>query len=132
MSLSSFSLILGVLFYVFGFPLIFSDEKHLTWRRKFLKDENMLRLIAVFVIAVAVTTLKRQYTISADGEGAIVLIAWIVLLKGLFMAWWPRNFGQYREMMEDSLLDSPAMQMFTGCIMVILGALFTYLGIMLA
>lgn len=131
MSLSSFSLVIGVFFYVFGFPLVFSDEKHLAWRRKFLKDENMLRLIAVAIISVAVTTLRRQYAVSADGEGAIVLIAWIVLLKGLFMAWWPARFGAYREKIEDSLLDSAAMQMFVGFLMVILGALFTYMGFIL-
>ena len=132
MSLSSFALILGVVFYVFGFPLVFSDDKHIAWRRKFLKDENILRLFAVVVISVAVTTLRRQHQISADGEGAVVFIAWIALIKGLFMAWWPATFGTYREMVEDSLLDSQAMQMFTGFIMVLLGALFTYLGLVLA
>lgn len=132
MSLSSFALILGVVCYVFGFPLVFSDEKHLAWRRKFLKDENILRLVAVGVISVAVTTLKRQYQVSPDGEGAVVLIAWIVLIKGLVMAWWPATFAKYREMIEDSLLDSQAMQMFTGFVMVLLGAFFTYLGLILA
>ncbi len=132
MSLSSFSLIIGVFFYVFGFPLVFSDEKHLAWRRKFLKDENILRLIGVFVISLAVTTLKRQHAVTGDGEGAIVLIAWITLFKGLFMSWWPKTFGTFREKIEDSLLDSSAMQMFTGFVMVILGALFTYLGLVLA
>ena len=132
MSLSSFALILGVFCYVFGFPLVFSDEKHMAWRRKFLKDENMLRLLAVAVISIAVTTLRRQHEISPDGEGAIVLIAWIVLLKGLFMAWWPVQFSKVREMLEDSLLDNDAMQVFTGFVMVLLGALFTYLGLVLA
>lgn len=132
MSLSSFALILGVVCYVFGFPLVFSDDKHLVWRRKFLKDENFLRLIAVVVISVAVTTLRRQHQITPDGEGAVVLIAWIVLIKGLVMAWWPATFRKYREMMEDSLLDTESMQTFIGFLMVLLGALFTYLGLVLA
>lgn len=132
MALSSFALILGVMCYVFGFPLVFSDEKHLAWRRKFLKDENMLRLVAVVVISVAVTTLKRQWQYTPDAEGAIVIVAWIVLLKGLFMAWWPATFAQYREKMEDYLLDTQAMQMFVGFVMVLLGAFFTYLGLILA
>lgn len=132
MSLSSFALILGVICYVFGFPMAFSDEKHMAWRRKFLKDENMLRLIAVAVISVAVTTLRRQYSISPDGEGAMVVIAWIVLFKGLFMAWSPAKFGAMREIIEKSLFDSDVLQAFTGFIMVLLGALFTYLGLVLA
>lgn len=131
MPLSSFALILGVVFYVFGFPLIFSDDKHIAWRRKFLKDDNVLRLIAVVVISVAVTTLRRQHAVTPDAEGAMVLIAWIVLIKGLVMAWWPATFGRYREMMEQSLLDTEGMQIFTGFLMVVLGAFFTYLGIVL-
>ncbi len=91
----------------------------------------MLRLIAVTVISVAVTTLRREHSISPDGEGVVVLIAWIVLLKGLFMAWWPARFGAYREKIEGVLLDSAAMQMFVGFLMVILGALFTYMGFVL-
>ncbi len=132
MSLSSFSLIIGVFFYVFGFPLVFLDEQHMAWRRKFLKDENMLRLIAVGVLSIAITTLRRQYQISSDAEGAIVLIAWIVLLKGIFMALLPATFGAYRAKMEGALLSSEAMQVFAGFVMVLLGALFTYVGFMLA
>ncbi len=132
MSLASFSLIIGVFFYVFGFPLVFLDEQHLAWRRKFLKDENMLRLISVGVLSIAVTTLRRQYQISPDAEGAVVFIAWIVLLKGVCMALWPASFGVYRAKMEVVMLSSEGMQVFAGFVMVLLGALFTYLGFMLA
>jgi hypothetical protein len=132
MSLSSFSLILGVYFYVFGFPLVFSDEKHLSWVKKFLKDENMLRLAAIAVISVAVTTLRRQWVISPDGEGVIIAIAWIVLLKGLVMAWWPATIIRVKGRMIESLMDSQGLQSFAGFVMVLLGALFTYLGLILA
>ncbi len=132
MYLSSFSLVIGVFFYVFGFPLVFLDEQHIAWRRKFLKDENTLRLISVAVISIAITTLRRQYHFSPDAEGLVVIIAWITLFKGFFMALWPSNFNTFRTKIEDALFDIQAMQMFTGIVMVLLGALFTYLGLVLA
>ncbi len=132
MSLVSFSLILGVFYYVFGFPLVFSDQKHLAWRRECLKDENMIRLMAVALISIAVTTLRYQHKISWDGEGIIVFFAWAMLLKGFFMAWWPARFGEVREQVEGYFLGSQGMQMFTGFVMVLLGALFTYFGLVIA
>lgn len=132
MSLSSFSLVIGVYFYVFGFPLVFSDEKHLNWIKKFLKDENMLRLAAIAVISVAVTTLRRQWNISPDGEGLMIAIAWVVLVEGLVMAWWPATIMKIKSRMIDAMMGSPGMQSFVGFVMVLLGALFTYLGLILA
>lgn len=131
MSLSSFSLILGACFYVFGFPMVFLDEKFLAWRKKIVRDENTLRLAALAVIAVAVTTLRRQWDVSADGEGLIVLLAWIVLIKGALMALFPAAVGRTKEKMEKMLLGTQAMQMFVGFVMVLLGALFTYMGLLL-
>lgn len=132
MLLSSFSLIIGVLCYVFGLPLVFSDQKYLAWKKKFLKDENSLRLFGVVIIAVAVTTLRRQWQLSPDAEGAIVVIAWLVLAKGLFAAWWPQTFGAVAQRIDNQLLGSTGSQMFTGFVAVLAGALFTYLGLVLA
>lgn len=132
MALSSFALILGVFFYVFGFPLVFSDSAHLEWREKILKDENALRIIGTILIALAVTTLRYHFRISPDGEGVVITIAWISLAKGLLMAWWPRHFMRMTARVEGFLFDSSTMQIFTGCVTVLLGALFTFLGLVLA
>lgn len=131
MSLSSFSLILGVYFYVFGFPLVFSDDKFIAWMKKFTKDENMLRLTAVVIISIAVTTLRRQSMLTFDGEGLIVLLAWIVLLKGLVFAWWPGRLIRMTDSMTKMLFSSQGLLAFVGFVMVLLGALFTYLGVLL-
>ncbi len=131
MSLSSFSLILGVFFYVFGFPLVFLSEKYLSWQRKILKDENAMRLVGTGFVMVAALTLRRQWHVSADAEGGVVLVAWCVLLKSIFIAWWPSQFKNIRNLFEDLLVDIPALQIFVGCLMVLLGALFTYLGLLL-
>ncbi len=131
MTLSAFSLVLGVFFYVFGFPLVFSDDKYVAWLKKFVKDENSLRLFAVPVLAIAVTTLRHQWQISADGEGIIVVIAWVTFVKGLVLAWWPAQTIRMKAKIHAFILSEHSMQMFTGFVMVLLGALFTYLGLML-
>ena len=131
MALSSFALILGVFCYVFGFPLVFSDDEHLAWRQRMMKDENVTRLIGMTFAVIAAVTLKRQWQISSDGEGIIVTIVWLTLGKSLLMAWWPAQFIVYRQRAEAAFFDTPAMRMFVGFIMVLLGALFTYIGILL-
>jgi hypothetical protein len=132
MSLSSFALVIGVFFYVFGFPLVFSDDKHLQWRKKLLKDENMLRLLGTALLMISVTTLRYHWRITADGEGAVIVIAWLTFAKSLFMAWWPAKFSAIASKMDAMLLtDESGMQMFTGFVMVLLGAMFTYLGLLL-
>lgn len=132
MSLSSFSLILGVLCYVFGFPFVFSDSKYLAWRKKFLRDEGSLRLFATVVVAIAVTTLRRQWEITPDAEGLVIFLAWVTLLKGLFIAWWPSVYSDVRGPLEKFFFGTQTMQMFSGFVMVLLGAFFTYLGLVLA
>ncbi len=131
MALSSFSLILSVFFYVFGFPLVFHDERFAAWRKKILKDGNMVRIIGMAFVMIAAVTLRRQWQISRDGEGVVVATAWIVLLKSLFMAWWPKYYDGFRAYFEDEFLAIPAVSVFAGCVMVLLGALFLYLGILL-
>ncbi len=131
MSLSSFALILGVFFYVFGFPMVFCDEHHLTWRKKILQDSNLMRIAGMAFAMIAAVTLKRQWVISQDGEGFVVAFAWIVLLKSLFIAWWPGTYARFRDHWEQFLFDTPAMQVFLGFVMVLVAALFTYLGILL-
>jgi hypothetical protein len=132
MSLSSFSLVIGVLFYVFGFPFIFADDAYLNWCRKSAKDENVLRILGATFLALSVTTLKYQWRVTADGEGIIIVVAWVVLLKGIFMAWWPRRFMKVRARWENVINRNPQLQSFAGFVMVLLGALFTYFGLVLA
>lgn len=131
MSLSSFSLVLGALCYIFGFPLVFSDAKYVAWFKKFIKDEASLRLLAVPLVALAVTTLRHQWAITADGEGLVVLLAWATLIKGLAFAWWPSQMVKMKSSVHAFLLGDQGMQMFTGFVMVLLGAFFTYLGVLL-
>lgn len=132
MSLSSFTLIVGAFCYVFGFPLVFSDSKFVAWIKKLIKDETSLRIMALPIVAIAVTTLRRQWEVTPDGEGAIVVLVWLTLLKGLAYAWFPAQIVKFRSGIDAFLFGDQSMQMFTGFVMVLLGALFTYLGLILA
>jgi hypothetical protein len=128
MSLSSFSLVIGVFFYVFGFPLVFSDESFVQWCKKLIKDLNVLRMWGAVLAAIAVTTLRYQWRVTPDGSGIIVLIAWVTLVKGILIAWWPKIFSRLRARVVEYFFGSQPVQAFTGFVMVLVGALFTYLG----
>lgn len=131
MAISSFSLILGVFCYVAGFPLIFCNEKHLRWRRKFLQDENMVRVAGAVLAALTVTVVRRQWLVTPDIEGAMVFVAWLLLLEGLFAAWCPDRFIRLRARWEDILLDYTGAQITLGFVLIFLAAGFTYLGLIL-
>ncbi len=131
MSLSSFSLIIGVYCYVFGFPFVFSDKHYTEWCKKVLKDPNTLRVVGMVGVMIAALTLKRQWHIRYDAEGFIVLVAWLTFVKCLFAAWWPVTFSRAQEWKRKTMYATPASQAFMGFVMVLLGALFTYIGILL-
>lgn len=131
MTLSSFCLIVGVFLYAVGFPLVFLDSKHTTWRKKLVRDEFTLRLIGIAVAALCITTLKLQWEVSPDGEGFVVAIVWIGLLKGALLAWFPSWVTKIEVWIEDTLLGSEGAQIFTGLITILIAAFFTYLGLVL-
>lgn len=131
MTLSSFALFLGIVCYLFGFPLVFADSAAVNWRKKVMKDDVLLRLLGGLAAIVAALTLNNQWVITADGEGLIVFLAWLTLIKGVVLAWWPT---QFMKMMgwKEQMLSIPAGRLACGVIIVILGAFLTYMGMMLA
>ncbi|HRH93324.1 MAG TPA: hypothetical protein PKV72_02205 [Candidatus Peribacteria bacterium] len=131
MPLSSFALILGVVAYVFGFPLIFGDKDLVAWKKKLSKDETSLRFAGVTFAVLAVLVLKKQWQFTMDADGLIVVAAWITLAKALLLAWWPDQIVAVKGGLEDRLLSTPGMQTLTGVVLVFGGALFTYLGLVL-
>ena len=132
MSLASFALVIGVFCYVYGFPLVFGDDKHIAWRKKMMNDENMLRFAGALFLSVAVTTLKYQWRMTADGEGLMVAVAWIVFVKAVLLALWPSMYASLTERWVDAVFDNMHLQGFVGFVAVLLGALFTYMGLVLA
>lgn len=131
MPLSSFALILGVVSYVLGFPLIFGDKDIVAWKKKLSKDETSLRFIGVTFAVLAVLVLKKQWQLTLDADGLIVAMAWVTLAKALLLAWWPDQMVAMKGSIEDRMLSTSTMQSLTGVLLVFFGALFTYLGLVL-
>ncbi len=131
MPLSSFALIIGVVAYVFGFPLIFGDKDLVSWRKKLLKDETSMRFLGTTFAVLAVLALKRQWQVTWDADGLIVVLAWVTLAKGLLLAWWPDQITTMKGSFEERMFATQGMQTFSGLLMVAVGAIFTYLGLIL-
>lgn len=132
MSLASFSLVLGVLCYVLGIPMVAGDRSHLSWRRKFLADANNIRLLSVLALSISVATLKYQWEITPDGEGLMVLIVWLGLLEGALMALVPAWYVRMKGQMTRALMNKESGKLFWGIVSVLAGAFFTYMGFVLA
>lgn len=132
MSLASFSLILGIACYVFGFPMVLSDSKHLSFRKKFLRDENNLRLISIFSLSIAALTLRGQSIITPDGEGLVIFFAWLALIEGALMALVPGWYAHMKDRTGKALVKTEAGMTFWGFVFILCGAFFTYMGMVLA
>jgi hypothetical protein len=131
MPLSSFCLILGTVCYVFGFPIVFQDDEFIAWQRRALSDGHVLRVIGCIFAALSVMTLRRQWQITADGEGWMVVATWIVFVKSIVVSWWPMKYVAFHSPFQDRFVDVPAFQFAVGSVLVLLGAAFTYFGILL-
>ncbi len=128
MPISHFALILGVLCYLFGLPMLFAEKRSLAWRKKFLKNDALLRVIGGAFVVMAVLVLKIQWYITQDADGIIVLLAWMSLFKCLLLVWWTDQYAQFALRMEARMESVPALHLFCGLIKVALGAFLTYLG----
>ena len=131
MPISTFAIILGVMAYALGFPLVFGDKDVVAWRKKLIKDEYMLRFLGVIFAILAVLVLKKQWNITWDADGLVVLLAWLTLAKAFLMAWWPDQVAVMRGPWEDKMLSTQTMQMVSGLLMVLAGCFMTYLGLVM-
>lgn len=123
MTLSTFALVIGTLSYLFGLPLLFHERETMEWMKKLLKDDPLLRVIGAVVTIMCLGVLLRHWRITADAEGLIVLIAWLGLIKGLYLVW---GAPEYSRIMHNFLTARhPAL---LGMLGIICGALFTYLA----
>ncbi len=128
MSLSIFALILGVHCYLWGFPLLVGDQAVIGWMKKLLKDAFHLRLFGGLFALVAAATLRVQWQVTWDGEGLVVLLAWITLLKCVFVAWWPEKYGKWKLSLWQGTFGGAAGEALAGLIVVAVGAFLTYLS----
>jgi hypothetical protein len=131
MSLAVFSLTLGVFCYAAGFPMVMNDRKHIAWRKKLLSDDNVIRALSVALAVIALATLKMQWEVTPDGEGVMVFLAWLLLLESAFMLLFPSRYGAMKLQAMKVLMPNDATQSFFGFVAILVGALLTYMGLML-
>ncbi len=130
MSIAAFSLIFGVYCYLFGLPMLFAEREAVAWRKKLLKDDVSLRLLGGAAVVVCALALKTKWFVTQDAEGIVVVLAWLGLLKGLLITWWPAHFAQMVQW-EEKQFDGPFWQMLFGLAAIMVGAFLTYLGLVL-
>ncbi len=126
MTLPAFAMTLGVMCYLIGFPLIFSEKKAVAWIKKWCKDAVTIRAAGAILTVLSLLVLKMNWRLMWDAEGLIVFLAWLTLVKGVFLAWWP-------DVPSKILMNflSPATAMLLGFALLVWGALLTFLGFIL-
>lgn len=130
MTLSSFAMVIGIACYLIGFPLIFSEARTIAWKKKFFKDDVALRLSGAICTIIAGVLLRRQWAITGDAEGLVVFVAWLVLVKGVITTWWPETCMSVLSW-EEKTMRAPVWKVVYGVVLVLIGGLFTYFGIVL-
>ena len=89
MELSTFAIIIGILELLIGIPLLVAGGPALKFMTKFIADEFHMRVFGAVVFIISVFVLLEGATIGTDPEGLIRLVAWIVAIKGITVAWKP-------------------------------------------
>lgn len=126
MTLSTFAMLLGITCYLFGFPLVFSEKKAVAWMKKWMKNDDSLRVVGAIMVFVTVLLLMHTWRLTWDAEGLVVLLAWLTLVKGLFFVWAP----EIPSKLSLSFL-TPATALLAGFALLVWGALLTFLGYIL-
>lgn len=125
MTLSAFALIIAFVCYLLGVPLLIAEDRAVAWHKKFYKGNDILvSLVGGAFFIIAALALRVQWRLTLDGEGFVVLIAWLTLLKGLAIAWMPAKSSKIAV----SFLSKRSMDLLAGFLLIVWGALFLYLG----
>ena len=128
MSLAEFTIFLGVILYLVGFPTILADEKMFQWRRKLIHDDVRVRLLGGIIVALAVLVVAKEYWVDFTVRGFMTLVVWLTLIKGLVCAWWPSKLQELSSWTERKVfLDAPS-RITLGVLQISMAALFTYWG----
>lgn len=129
MELNTFALIIGLTCYLVGLPLLLTEKQAVNFLKKVFKsDEPFISLIGVITFLICAATLRRQWDLTPDAEGLVVLMAWVGLFKGLFFAWQPKEASR----IVLHVLTKHANDLLYGFFSIVWGALFTYLGFAIA
>ena len=122
MELATFAYTIGVIELIVGLPLLFYSKSTLKVFDKFFKDDFQMRFTGTLMAVLGSLVLVESYEVSLDPEGLIILMAWLVFVKGLMYAWWPQPAVN----MKKKFMKSEAALTFGGIAASVIGVLLVY------
>ncbi|MAE68469.1 hypothetical protein CL635_01510 [bacterium] len=124
MELTTFAYTIGIIELIVGLPLLFYSKQTMKWIDKAFKDDVQMRVIGVFMAILGALVLIEDYEVSAEPDGLVILIAWLVFLKGLMYCWWPQTAINLKK----KWVKNDAAITFGGIAAVAIGVLLVYAG----
>lgn len=91
MELSTFANTVGILELLVGLPLVFYTKPFMKWIDKVMKEEPLMRMMGAIITVLGGLVLLEDFRIYPDIEGFVILIAWLVFLKGIVWTWYPQT-----------------------------------------
>ena len=128
MELSTFAYTIGVVELLFGLPLLFYTKHTVKWLEKAFKDDVQMRVLGAFMAILGTLVLVEDNVVSLDPRGLVVLMAWMVFLKGLIYSWWPHTATKMRK----SFMKNEAALTLGGTAATAIGLLLFYAGMILS
>jgi uncharacterized protein YjeT (DUF2065 family) len=125
MELATFAYTIGVIELLVGIPLLFYSKPTLKWLDKFLKaDDVQIRILGAIIAVLGALVLMENYEVSLEPDGLVILVAWLVFLKGVMFAWWPSTAVK----MKRKFMKNEAALTLSGITAVTIGLLLMYAG----
>lgn len=124
MELDTFAYTIGIMELLIGLPLLFYSKQAMKWFDAFLKDDTSVRLLGTLLAILGALVLIDGYEVSLDPEGLIRLVAWLCMLKGIMLTWWPKTAMQ----MKKNWFKGDTMATLGGTLGVAIGCLLMYGG----
>lgn len=121
MTVTTFAVLVAVLEFTIGLPLLVAPAQATSWMTRLVKDEMSYRLSGVLTLMLGVSVLAHEPTVTMDLAGVIRLLALMTAIKGLVICWWPHR----HENIVERVMSTPARQRAVGLLALIVSVLLT-------
>jgi hypothetical protein len=131
MDLALFATTIGLVELLIGLPFLFSTKKTVKWLKGFMREDVLLRIVGGVLLLLGALTLIDEYgrgvTYGGGLDGFVRLIAWLVAIKGILLAWWPGWVWK----MSKKWLDNEGLLSLGALAKVLLGIFLLWAGTVL-
>ncbi len=115
----------AIYFFVMGFLVIVRQQQVFSAVREMTSQKSSLFFIAVFTFILGITLVLLHHTFTADWRSIITVFAWLTLIKGIALLFYPDKMLSFSSFM----ISKPKMYTVIGVIMMILAIYLAYHGI---